>query len=110
MKAAVFYGAHRPLFFLGAKTPGYQEGHDFLGTGRYMLQFASRRPAAGGPVVDANEFTFYSGISNLDFEIGPGNPAAIAIRFHVAQHSFLQHMRFQIGQGRAALERASDRV
>ncbi len=98
------WGAHRPVFVLGANTPGYQEGHEFLGTGRYMLQFASRRPAAGQPVVDANEFTFYSGISNLDFEIGAGNPAAIAVRFHVAQHSFLQHMRFQVGDGRAALE------
>ena len=100
----VGFGVHRPAFVLGAKTPGYQEGHEFLGTGRYMLQFASRRPAAGAPVVDANEFTFYSGISNVDFEIGDGNPAAIAVRFHVAQHSFLQHMRFQVGQGRAALE------
>jgi hypothetical protein len=69
-----------------------------------MLQFAAQRPSAGEPVVDANEFTFYSGISNLDFEIGAGNPAAIAVRFHVAQHSFLQHMRFQVGDGRAALE------
>jgi hypothetical protein len=98
------YGAHRPVFVLGANTPGFQQGHEFLGTGRYMLQFASRRPAAGEPIVDANEFTFYSGISNLDFEIGEGNPTAIAVRFHVAQHSFLQHMRFLVGDGRAALE------
>ena len=98
------YGPHRPVFLLGANTPGFQEGHEFLGTGRYMLQFTSRRPATGKPVVDANEFTFYSGISNLDFEIGAGNPAAIAVRFHVAQHSFLQHMRFHVGDGRAALE------
>ena len=98
------FGEHRPVFLLGPNTPGFQEGHEFLGTGRYMLQFASRRPAPGEPVVDANEFTFYSGISNLDFEIGEGNPAAIAVRFHVAQHSFLQHMRFQVGDGRAALE------
>jgi hypothetical protein len=98
------YGAHRPVFVLGANTPGFQEGHEFLGTGRYMLQFVSRRPAAGEPVVDANEFTFYTGISNLDFEIAAGNPAAIGVRFHVAQHSFLQHMRFQVGDGRAALE------
>ena len=97
-------GRASPGVCAGANTPGYQEGHEFLGTGRYMLQFASRRPAAGQPVVDANEFTFYSGISNLDFEIGAGNPAAIAVRFHVAQHSFLQHMRFQVGDGRAALE------
>ncbi len=98
------YGAHRPVLVLGANTPGYQEGHGFLGTGRYMLQFASRRPAPGEPVVDANEFTFYSGINNVDFEIGPSNPAAIAVRFHVAQHSFLEHMRFEVGEGRAALE------
>jgi len=98
------YGAHRPAFVLGSNTPGYQEGHEFLGRGRYMLQFASRRPAADQPVMDANEFTFYSGINNIDFEIGAGNPAAIAVRFHVAQHSFLQHMRFQVGDGRAALE------
>jgi len=98
------YGEHRPVFLLGPNTPGFQEGHGFLGTGRYMLQFASRRPAPGEPVVDANEFTFYSGISNLDFAIGEGNSAAIAVRFHVAQHSFLQHMRFQVGDGRAALE------
>ena len=98
------YGAQRPVFVLGANTPDYQEGHEFLGTGRYMLQFASRKSNAGQPVVDADEFTFYSGISNLDFEIGDGNPAAIAIRFHVAQHSFLSHMNFKIGQGRAALE------
>ena len=98
------YGAHRPIFVLGANTPGYQEGHEFLGTGRYMLQFASRPPAAGGPVVDANEFTFYSGIGNLDFEIGDGNPAAIAIRYHVAQHCYLSHMDIKVGQGRAGLE------
>jgi hypothetical protein len=98
------YGAHRPVFVLGANTSGYQKGHEFLGTGRYMLQFASRPPAAGGLVVDANEFTFYSGISNLDFEIGDGNPAAIAIRYHVAQHCYLAHMDIKVGQGRAGLE------
>jgi Gluconolactonase len=98
------YGAHRPSFVLAPNTPGFQEGHEFLGTGRYMLQFAAPRPPAGQPVMDANEFTFYSEVSNIDFEIGPGNPAAIAIRFHVAQHSFLQHMRIQAGDGRAGLE------
>jgi hypothetical protein len=98
------YGAHRPVFVLGADTPGYQEGHEFLGTGRYMLQFASRKSAPGAEVVDANEFTFYSGITNVDFEIGNGNPAAIAIRFHVAQHSYLSHMNITVGQGRAGLE------
>ena len=98
------YGRERPVILLAPNTPGYQSGHGFLGTGRYMLQFASRKPAAGQEIVDANEFTFYSGISNVDFEIGNGNPAAICIRFHVAQHSFLSHMHFSVGHGRAALE------
>ncbi|MGI4853519.1 MAG: glycosyl hydrolase family 28-related protein [Janthinobacterium lividum] len=98
------YGAQRPTLVLGDATPGFQSGHEFLGTGRYMLQFASRKPAAGAPVVDANEFTFYSGISNVNFEVGTGNPAAICVRFHVAQHSFLSHIRFSVGDGRAALE------
>lgn len=98
------YGHQRPVILLAPNTPGFQSGHGFLGTGRYMLQFASRKPAAGQEVVDANEFTFYSGISNVDFEVGDGNPAAICVRFHVAQHSFLSHMHFSVGQGRAALE------
>jgi hypothetical protein len=98
------YGAKRPVLVLAANTPGYQSGHEFLGTGRYMLQFASRKPAPGGEVVDANEFTFYSGLSNVDFEVGDNNPAAICVRFHVAQHSFLSHVKFRVGYGRAALE------
>lgn len=98
------FGAQRPTLVLGDATPGFQSGHEFLGTGRYMLQFASRKPAAGAPVVDANEFTFYSGISNVNFEVGSGNPAAICVRFHVAQHSFLSHMKFSVGGGRASLE------
>src|ERR1035438_7818174 len=50
-------------------------------------------------IADANSSTFYSAMSNIDFEIGDGNPAAIAIRFHVAQHAFLSHMDFhEIGR------------
>ncbi|HLI75942.1 MAG TPA: glycosyl hydrolase family 28-related protein [Acidobacteriaceae bacterium] len=108
------YGAHRPVLVLTPHASGFGEGHGYLGTGRYMLQFAEKRPSPGQPFVDANEFTFYSALSNLDFEIGAGNPGAIAVRFHVAQHSFLSHMHFSVGEGRAALEdvgnQASDLV
>ncbi len=93
------YGATRPVFVLGRNTPGFQEG-----AGHYLLSFADGRPQGGGPIVDASEFTFYSGASNVDFELQDGNPAAIAIRFHVAQHGVLAHMDFQIGSARAALE------
>ncbi|HEX6559599.1 MAG TPA: glycosyl hydrolase family 28-related protein, partial [Longimicrobiales bacterium] len=93
------YGATRPVFVLARNTPGFQEG-----TGRYMVHFADNRPEPGGPIVDATEFTFFSGMSNIDFELQDGNPAAIAVRFHVAQHSELTHMNFRIGTARAAVE------
>jgi hypothetical protein len=93
------YGAKRPVFVLGRNTPGFQDG-----AGKYMVHFADNRPQPGGPIVDASEFTFYSGMSNIDFELQDGNPAAIAVRFHVAQHSALTHMDFTVGTARAAME------
>jgi hypothetical protein len=59
-------------------------------------------------IADANSGTFYSAMSNIDFEIGDGNPAAVAIRFHVAQHAYLSHMDFHIGSGLAALNQAGN--
>src|SRR5579875_2318518 len=110
------YGAERPVFVLGKNTPGYQ-----MGMG-YMVMFAGGRPRAGTPsrrrrpgaplpgivppnasIPDANPGTFYSAMSNIDFDIEDGNPAAVGIRFHVAQHCYLAHMDFHIGSGLAAL-------
>ena len=109
------YGATRPVFVLPPQTPGFQKG---MGV---MVMFAGLAPneptRAGGRiafpppgsvppndhVADANPNTFYSAITNIDFEIDNGNPAAVAVRFHVAQHAFLTHMDFHIGSGLAAL-------
>lgn len=109
------YGATRPVFVLPPHTPGFQKG---MGV---MVMFTGVGPSeptrAGGPiafpppgtvppnpnVADANPNTFYSAMTNIDFEIGDGNPAAVAVRFHVAQHAFLTHMDFHIGSGMAAL-------
>lgn len=108
------YGSKRPVFLLGKNTSGFQQG---LG---YMVVFTGGRPDAarqrrrrGEPLAgivppndlipDANPGTFYSAMSNIDFEIQDGNPAAIGIRFHVAQHCYLAHMDFRIGSGLAAL-------
>jgi sugar lactone lactonase YvrE len=93
------YGQKRPAIMLGKNTPGFQEG-----TGKYMIHFADNRPQPNGAFSDGTEFTFYSGMSNIDIEIQEGNPAATALRFHVAQHSYLQHMDFRIGSARAAME------
>jgi hypothetical protein len=81
---------------LGKDAPGFQEG-----TGMYMVHFADSRPQARRPFSDGTEFTFYSAMSNIDFEMQEGNPAAVAVRFHVARHSYLQHMDFHIGSAQS---------
>ena len=116
------YGPHRPVLLLAPHSPGYAEGL------AYMVMFTGGRPEqlhrerhgrsnhgpassqvfagtvpATSEVIDANPGTFYSAMSNIDFEIGDGNPGAVGIRFHVAQHCFLTHMTFRIGSGMAAL-------
>lgn len=109
------WGATRPLFVLGEKTPGFQQGLAdmviFTGSSPAERARSGSRvpfppPGSVPPndnIADANPNTFYSAMSNVDFEIGEGNPAAIAIRFHVAQHAFLSHMDFHIGSGLAGL-------
>ncbi|MGB6690269.1 MAG: glycosyl hydrolase family 28-related protein [Terracidiphilus sp.] len=109
------YGATRPVFVLADDTPGFQNGV------RVMVMFTGAHPGdksmwgarvpfsppgrmpPNDAIADANPSTFYSAMSNIDFEIGNRNPAAIAIRFHVAQHSYLSHMDFHIGSGLAAI-------
>ncbi len=109
------YGPTRPVFVLADGTPGYQKGIGLM----VMFTHASSPEAVtkGGrvpfpppgtvppreDVPDATPSTFYSAMSNLDFEIGEGNPAAVAVRFHVAQHGYLTHMDFHVGSGLAAL-------
>lgn len=93
------HGPTRPVLVLGENTPGYQAGD-----GKYLVHFVSERPAAGQPVRDANPGTFYSAMSNIDIEIRDGNPAAVGVRSHFAQHGFLAHMDFHTGSGRAGVE------
>jgi hypothetical protein len=91
------FGATRPAFVLGANTPGFQQGPS------YMLFFAGARPSANAPPPDASPGTFYSAISNIDIEIQDGNPGAVGVRAHYAQHCFLAHMNFHIGSGLAGI-------
>ncbi len=94
------YGPNRPVLVLAPATPGYQTGDE-----KYMVHFVSDRPATfDRPVRDANPGTFYSAMSNIDLEIVDGNPAAVGVRSHYAQHCYLAHMDFRIGQGRAGIE------
>ena len=114
------YGTTRPVFVLPPNTPGFQKGMGvmlmFAGLTPHESQRAGVRIAFPPPgsvppndnVADANPNTFYSAISNIDFEIGDGNPAAVAVRFHVAQHSFLAHMDFHLGSGLAGIYQAGN--
>ncbi|HEY1803785.1 MAG TPA: glycosyl hydrolase family 28-related protein [Terracidiphilus sp.] len=109
------YGNTRPVFFLADNTPGFQTGEGvmvmFTGASAATIERFGKRvpfppPGSVPPnnhIADADEDTFYSAMSNIDFEIGDGNPAAIAVRFHVAQHAYLSHMDFHIGSGLAGL-------
>src|SRR5580693_404698 len=91
------FGAARPTFVLAANTPGFQQGP------AYMVFFAGGRPGANVNPPDANPGTFYSAISNIDIEIQEGNPGAVGVRAHYAQHCFLAHMDFHIGSGLAGI-------
>ncbi|HWT50607.1 MAG TPA: glycosyl hydrolase family 28-related protein, partial [Caulobacter sp.] len=109
-------GATRPVFVLGAKTPGFQEGvatmivftgDDQYAVGEIPVPVPTVRPATA-KVRDANSGTFYSSMSNIDVEIGEGNPAAAAVRFRMAQHAFLSHMNFRLGSAFAGVYQAGN--
>jgi hypothetical protein len=121
-------GKTRPALVLGNNTPGFQHG---LGTmvvftgarrgdnargdvGRIDLPRVPFPPPTVVPfdpkIWDANPSTFYSAMSNIDLEIGAGNPAATGIRFRVAQHAFLSNMDFRLGSGFAGIYYAGNVV
>jgi hypothetical protein len=91
------FGADRPTLVLTANTAGFQQGP------AYMVFFAGGRPGTNAPPPDASPGTFYSAISNIDIEIQDGNPGAVGVRAHYAQHCFLAHMDFHIGSGLAGI-------
>ncbi|WBS05322.1 glycosyl hydrolase family 28-related protein [Pseudoduganella sp. SL102] len=107
-------GPTRPVLVLAPKTPGFQKGvanmviftgGDQYRVGKVPMPVPSAVPfdPKNKPVRDANSSTFYSALSNVDFEIGDGNPAAAAVRMHTAQHSNLSHIDFHIGSGLAGV-------
>lgn len=112
------YGGRRPVLVLGARTPGYQDA----GQENYMVFFTGSRPGSGRRMpartaprrsgrneanlsqpLDANPGTFYSALSNIDFEIGAGNAGAVAVRGRYAQHCYLAHVEFRLGDALAGI-------
>jgi len=117
------YGKTRPIVILGKSSPGFQSTDSTdKGLARYMFWFTSSLPAsisspASSPglsgsagslsatpsIPDAGASTFYSAMSNIDLRIEDGNPAAVALRTHFAQHSYISHVDISIGNGKAGL-------
>jgi hypothetical protein len=114
-------GKSRPILLLAPSTPGFQRG---VGS---MVFFTGNQPSGSAPgpggvplrgkvpvppptsvpfnpdIADANSGTFYSAMANVNFEIGSGNPAATAVRFHTAQHTYLSHIDFHLGSALAGI-------
>ena len=91
------YGKNRPEVILGKNTPGFQSQQN------YMIWFTGGLPQPDRPVQDAGAGTFYSALSNIDMRIENGNPEAVAIRSHFAQHGFISHCNLYIGNGKAGI-------
>jgi sugar lactone lactonase YvrE len=109
-------GPTRPVLLLGDNTPGFQQGVStmvvFSGGDQYNVGDVPVPVPTVVPrdkvVRDANSATFYSSMSNVDIEIGEGNPAAAGVRFRVAQHGFLSHMEFRLGSAFAGVYMAGN--
>lgn len=98
------YGSKRPLFVLKKNTPGYQTPVlSDKGKANYMFWFTGNVVGPGKSVNDAGAGTFYSALSNIDLKIEDGNPEAVALRTHYAQHSFVSHCDIYTGGGKAGL-------
>jgi len=98
------YGKNRPEFILKKNTPGYQEEVESdKGRANYMFWFTGGVVIEGSEPRDASAGTFYSAISNINFTIEGGNPHAVALRTHFAQHGFVSHVVINIGEAKAGI-------
>jgi hypothetical protein len=109
-------GKTRPVIILGDNTPGFADGVaavvSFTGDDQYRAGKPPVPPPTTRPfdptVFDATQTTFYSALSNVDFELGQGNAGAVAVRFRVAQHAFVRHVDFHLGSGLAGIYQAGN--
>lgn len=98
------YGKNRPVFVLKKNSAGFQmPDQNDKGKASYMFWFTDDIAEPGKEIRDAGAGTFYSAISNIDLKIEDGNPDAVAVRTHFAQHSFVSHCNIYTGKGKAGL-------
>ena len=98
------YGNKRPVIVLAKNSPGYQTPDPSdKGKAKYMFWFTGGIVESENQIRDAGAGTFYSALSNIDLKIDEGNPSAVALRTHFAQHSFVSHCEIYIGDGKAGI-------
>lgn len=98
------YGKTRPEFILTKNSPGFADEYpNDKGKSKYMFWFTGGMVKDEAHVDDANPGTFYSCMSNVNIKIEDGNPSAVALRTHYAQHSFVSYMTINIGKAKAGL-------
>ena len=98
------YGKERPTFLLARNAPGFQTADPAdKGHAKYMFWFVNSLSGPDQPIYDAGASTFYSALSNVNLRIGDGNPSAVALRTHFAQHSFISYVDIYTGSGKAGL-------
>src|SRR3569833_89306 len=98
------YGKNRPQIILAKNSPGFQIADSTdKGKAKYMFWFVSNLSKPGEGVHDAGASTFYSSIYNINLKIEDGTPAAVAMRAHFAQHSFVGNGDVNIGSAKAGM-------
>jgi hypothetical protein len=105
------YGKSRPEIILAKNSSGYQNiPEKSRYPEKYMIFFTGGLVEEGREPSDAGAGTFYSAISNIDLTIEDGNPVAVAMRTHYAQHGFFSHMIINAGKGRACVSEAGNEI
>ena len=105
------YGKNRPEIILGRNSPGFRiEESSEKNQEKYMIWFTGNLVTDESEPRDANPGTFYSAISNIDFRIEDGNPDAVALRTHYAQHGFVSHSVINIGKGKAGISQLGNEM
>lgn len=98
------YGSVRPEIVLAKNTAGFAEKET------PMVWFTGGIVTDPEKVREASAGTFYSGISNVNIRIGKGNPYAVGLRTHFAQHGIVSHVDIYGSDSYACLSEAGNEL
>ena len=98
------YGENRPKFVLQDNAPDFNTENELTKGGyRYLFWFVAEYEEPMSDRHDAHPGTFYSGMQNVDIELGEGNDYAVALRTHYAQNSEVSHINIEVMSGMAGI-------